>query len=432
MRFAAFRGPASGPVTITSGSGEFLDKTALALLLGNHSKEVFLNIFAFTLDELHSNDLLEDDRVNSQIYSAGMGVKTLPAATKRIGDERSGLYRKRGSKHKIAKVAAEFNEIESRLKEVADNSAKFGDFTSRLELIEKERERLINQRIHFRSRLEYQHLLENGWDDWNDFIAANATLEEMENIENFPVDGLSRLEAQEERIRSAQREYEDTMEHVKDVQSMANVEIDHRAILEHSATINRLLRGRERFESAVRDLPARKTELTERERLLKETLRELGPEWDETRLEEFNLSIAVREEISRFGESLRQANRELEDRKADLARNKVALQEAKEAESAAGKVLSEAEEPSLNPDQLRLRRTTVRMAHSQLKQMDVIRDRVSVLQGQLDNLGRSSAKTSWGNKQKVIAILGTLLILGILLGGVYLAGSSSYGVALRL
>ena len=82
------QGPRLGPVTVTASTGEILDEATLARVLGHQSKDVFENIFAFTLDELHSDDLLKDEKVNSQIYSAGMGVTTLPRALKQLADKR--------------------------------------------------------------------------------------------------------------------------------------------------------------------------------------------------------------------------------------------------------------------------------------------------------------------------------------------------------
>ena len=49
----------SGEVAITSGEGDPLPEAELTTLLGHHSRDVFEQVFAFTLDELYSDDLLE-------------------------------------------------------------------------------------------------------------------------------------------------------------------------------------------------------------------------------------------------------------------------------------------------------------------------------------------------------------------------------------
>ena len=412
------QGSGTGPLTMTNGDGQTFDETVLRPLLGHHSKDVFESIFAFTLDELHSNDLLENEKVNSQIYSAGMGALTLPDALKRIENERNGLFLKGGSKQEIAEVAKELRDIESKLNEVANNAARFGDLSTKLESVEKDRKQLDMLRRQHQSNLECQRRLERAWDDWNDFVTAEQELVDMKVISDFPDDGVSRLERLEEGIRKAMQEYETAFGDVADAKSKAEVGIEHEDILEQSDIIRSLERGRERFDSAVRDLPERKTELEERERLLDDTLKDIDPEWDDVHLEEFDLSIAVREEISKYGESLRKADADLERYRADLAQDKKALREATEAVNAAKRDLEGIRKPSLDEEQARQRRKLIREANLRLFQKESTRKRLSELQEQLDALVRHASPGLWRNNQKAIAVGGILFGLALLVGGI--------------
>lgn len=89
-------GRGDGPVSLTTATGETLSDTELARLLGNHSKSVFQNIFAFTLDELNNESLLNDDSVNLQIYSAGIGAMKLPEALATLDRQKSEIFRPQG------------------------------------------------------------------------------------------------------------------------------------------------------------------------------------------------------------------------------------------------------------------------------------------------------------------------------------------------
>ena len=66
-------GSRGGAVTITASTGQPQVEAALPRLLGHNSRDVFEQIFGFTLNELYSDKLLSDSNVNNQIYSAGMG-----------------------------------------------------------------------------------------------------------------------------------------------------------------------------------------------------------------------------------------------------------------------------------------------------------------------------------------------------------------------
>ena len=71
-------------------------------------------------------------------------------------------------------------------------------------------------------------------------------------IDDFPSDGVNRLETLEETIRIARREHDSARRDLEDAESAANTPIEHEAILERSAEIRRLERRREYFDSAVR------------------------------------------------------------------------------------------------------------------------------------------------------------------------------------
>ena len=109
-------------------------------------------------------------------------------------------------------------------------------------------------------------------------------LRETSAIKNFPVDGVSRLEALEQRVETGRREYEAAQTHVEQAKVGAAVEIENRDILDHADAIRRLERGRTAFENSVRDLPRREIELRRHESDLANTLKTLGPDWDESQL----------------------------------------------------------------------------------------------------------------------------------------------------
>ena len=308
-----FQGTGGGPVRLTDASGRPLPEGELPRLLGQHSRDVFRNVFTFTLDELHDENLLKDDSVNAQIYSVGMGATKLPTALKALGSAKRDLFLKGGEKHKILKAANEVKEIDSRLDKVSKNAGEYSRLTSELKGTEAELERLRSLRRKHQSKLDVQTRLENAWDDWNDLNQANGQLAELPAIDDFPVNGVSRLEILEERIRTAQGEYKSASEAVEEARAKAEAVVEHEAILNHSADIRKLEQGRTSFDNAVRDLPKREGDLIRRQKKLDGTLNDLGTDWDQARLEAFDLSIVVRQEISqyrvRLGEAVEVFNR---------------------------------------------------------------------------------------------------------------------------
>ena len=421
-----------GDVVLTSASGQPLPENELTALLGNHSRDVFEQVFAFTLEDLYSDELLNDENVNSQIYSAGMGVTLLPGAVRSIESGRTDIFLKGGSSQKVYEVRGRIEELDETLRSVRDNAARYGELTDRRRQVEDELRNLAAQRQKIQSRYNHQVMLQNAWGSWIDLNSAEENLADLPAIDDFPADGLNRLEALQERLRAARREYESAESRVSDAERAADVRIVHEAILKCSAEVRRLQRGRTAFDGSIKDLPERETELEGHRRTLGETLKDLGPDWDECRLEGFDLSIAVRQQISEHGDRLRSASAGLTDVKSALGQDTAALEEATDAESNAGRRLEAADKPRLNPDRIRQHRRLVRATRSQLDEISRQRQNVMNLKNQLKGVeGVEGARAGSRTVAAISFVIGlALLIAGAALGGMASIIGAAAGIAL--
>ena len=419
-----FQGGRVGQVTLTSERGARLDETALTRLLG--SRDVFEQVFAFTLNELYSDDLLNDSNVNNHIYSAGMGVTSLPAAIRSIESSRETLFLNRGSSQKIYEAHKKLQDIEEKLQEAADNATRYGQLTDRLHQVEIELEGLAARRRRIQSRHGRQTTLQNAWDAWNDSVSAERELGALPPIDNFPADGVNRLEALEERIRTARRECESARLRVTEAEGAAKVRIEHEDILKHSTEIRRIQNGRTAFDGSIKDLPEREAELEGHKSTLADTLKDLGPDWDEARLEEFDLSIAVRQEITQHGDRLRGTSAEHLSRRSDLRQNIVALEEATDAESKAQRDLDAYAVPTLDTEQIRKRRNLVRTARSQFAEIGQLRQNVLNLRGQLEGLENTTPQVGGDYRSRTIAAFALVIGIALLIGGAVLGGTALF------
>lgn len=418
------QGRGGGPVTVQSGTGELQNETTLARLLGHHAENVFKSVFSFSLDELHSDRLLKDEDINSQIYSAGMGVVTLPDALKETKDKKERRFLKGGSKHSISQTVEELKEVNAKLNEVASNAERYGRLIERRNEIHEKHSQLHTISSQLKTRLDYQRRLKNGWDDWVEFNAAQESLKDIEIITDFPTDGLRRLEQLEERIRGTRQAYEETRGQVELEESKAKTAIEHESILVHADSVRYLERNREHFESAVRDLPPRELELKHCEQRLEATLKEIGPGWSTARLEGFDLSVAVRNEVSQFGERLRKSEEALERLRAALSQEEARLHEAMKAEGAAQQELDDAPEPIMGKEQMSEHRATIGRANTGLLELKAVRERASTLQDQLDGMSGVAESGGLGAHQKAFTGLVSVVGLGLLIGGALLGGAA--------
>ena len=365
-----------------------------------------------------------------------MGVTTLPRALKQLADKRRGLFRKGGSNQEIAKVGSRLSEVESRLKEVANNAEIYGERSRRLAEVEAELQKLSQSRREIQSRLYRQQQIESAWSHWSDLRETEEQLRETSAIKNFPVDGVSRLEALEQRVETGRREYEAAQTHVEQAKVGAAVEIENRDILDHADAIRRLERGRTAFDNSVRDLPRREIELRGHESDLANTLKTLGPDWDESQLEVFDLSIAVQDEISQFQEELRASQGEVDRCTTILTQTERELREAERERDRAEEEIAAAPEPELDSEEIGRRRGLIAAARGRLNRIDSRKQNASALQAQLAGLASSAAPAAQGDSGRILpavsaAVIGVvILVLGALLGGAALLVGIIAGLAL--
>ena len=330
-----FQGRSGGAVTLTGPSAGPRPESELSRLMGHHSRDVFQNVFTFTLDELYSDKLLSDHSVNAQIYAVGMGATKLPDVLSALNSDKRRFFSKRGENHEIVKAYKELCKIDSEIEKVSNNAAEYSDRTIQLKEVEGELERLSELRREHQSELGHQKQLERAWDDWNDLNQAEGQLAELPPIDNFPANGVGRLETLEERVRTAQEEYASANATVEEARAKAEAAVEHETILNHSTDIRKLDLGSKSFGDAVRDLPKHDAELEDHERSLAGTLSDMGADWDEARLENFDLSMAVREDISQFQQHLQEAEQKLGQSESTLTQYETLLEEAADVVSRA-------------------------------------------------------------------------------------------------
>ena len=418
-------GPGGGTVNLTGQGGNAIPSAELERLLGGHSRSAFEKIFGFTLDELHDDELLSDDSVNSQIYSAGMGAAKLPDALRTLEGRKGQLFLFRGSRHAIHAAAGELDEVNSTLSEVENNAAEYGRESTRLERLEIDLAELRNRRLDVESKLRHQQGLKSAWETWNDLITAQRGLEELQPISDFPSNGVGRLETLNALAAQARESADSVRALVKELEESAAHPIEHESILAESDAIQDLQRRRAAFDQSVKDVPERQAELSEMQRDLNHTLSDLGPDWDADRVARFDLSIVVREEVSNYGDRLRDALADV--RRSEATRNsaEIALEEASRAVERAQTDLDDAPTPVFDETELRERRSRLRSVGITLDELDRASSRIGDLRAQLGDGGSSETIAAANVPARVPAAAVGVLGIAILVYGATLEGSAT-------
>ena len=321
MTIERYQGARGGPVSIFAASGAALPETALQHLLGGHSKDVFEQIFAFTLDELTSDKLLEDNEVNGQIYSAGIGAARLPQAIRAIAKQRDEVFAPRGRTHRMAETGRTLEAVQSELREKAQDAGRFAALTEEVRRLGDAADEAARRRGDLQAELGRARQLDQAWEPWNELVETERELEQL-TVADFPADGIPRLEKIEERVRNAASAAEAARLRVEAARDDADVQIEHEGILSRSVGVSELQSKKGSFIDAANDLPRREQERIAHQAELDDALLALGGDWDLARLDAFRFSGSDESEVGRHQSRLEEvgnARRTAEARREDAS-----------------------------------------------------------------------------------------------------------------
>ena len=425
-------GRGDGPVSITTDAGETLPNGELPTLLGNHSRSVFQNIFAFTLEELNDESLLNDDSVNLQIYSAGIGAMKLPAALATLERQKREIFVPRGSGQSVPKIASEIERTNSELQRIAGYATEYRRQSDRLAEIDRGLGDVGQCRLRLTSEKERHEDLDRAWGHWNDLVNAEQRLAELSAVEAFPENGVIRLETLEAQAEAARQELTAADERVKLIRANVDREIENLTILERSSEVRALERGRRAFDQSVKDLPERRAELANKRSELESSLANLGPDWDTERLNGFDLSLVVREEVAGHGDRLLNARAAVDRSQNALAQEAAALAEAVEDAQHAQSEQDTATPPELDQNAIRERRRRVRQSRATLDELGRVEDRSRDLQARVaGGTEPGSAAPPVGRSRLLPGVLGVLGV-ALMVAGLWLVAATTFGAGVLL
>jgi len=385
QRHRPARARAAGEVKVTCPDGTRAGEERLPGLLGLVTKDLFANVFAFSLSELEQLNVLEAEEVKGVIYSAGTGSTrtSLPELQRRLRGQMTEIFRPRG-RCKTAPVLEQLDRACRRLRELAANADRYGELQRSLSNQEATIGRTESVRQELRLRLKRTERLLAAWDDWSQLVYLREQISAVPEVQSFPEDGLARLAVLEQRISDTTRRISACRQKLDArKEQLERICVDE-ALLAQKGRIAELQRGRDQYDSASRDLPLLIQQRNQKRSELARQLAALGPDWDREKLLSFDTSIPRRESIRGFVERLRDAQeRERSLRSLMDADERMASEKQKRAEQARKAFESIPEPESKDPDQIESTIASLRQAQREAANAFRLADSLQKLQDRL-------------------------------------------------
>ena len=346
-RYSAANG---GRVSLRTVAGEPLDASArLPRITGQATQDMFSSIFAFSIDELQEIGALNETSVSGAIYSAGQGVPGLPDLSKSLGERRERIFTSgRGRVQEVPRLVNELRDIDGKLGVILGNAGRYRDITARQLQIEEALGSLDDEQGRLNLRRGEINNLKAAWEGWVELIGCEAQLESLPRYEEFPDDPIPRLEGMEERVREAGNDLNEAAEQLRLAEEAVAAITPEEGLLEISDRVEEIRRSRTSFDGSVHDLPEQQDELQAIEETVAERLRSLGGRWDETNLDDLDLSIATHAEVESWKSRLVEATGHSDGTRIKAEQERERLDHLRVAEQDAQRLLQgEPDDPSV-------------------------------------------------------------------------------------
>ncbi len=198
ITFERFSGSKGGDITLKYENIESKNPTQWFQFLGHATKELYTNVYAFSLDELLNLDSLSHSGVEDKIFSIGLGLGSisLGAIEGNLQNRTDLIYLPKGrGGQEIPKILAEIQTRKLGIQQIQNNLSLYENLLNKITQLKIEIIPLIESGLK-ESREEYNRL-NDYLKCYNSFISINAIDNEQKTlpgIEVYAADGLNQLD----------------------------------------------------------------------------------------------------------------------------------------------------------------------------------------------------------------------------------------------
>ena len=335
-------------------------------LLIRIDRQTFERIFAVGLEDMQGLNVLSDEGICGRLFSASTGAPSVPSVMKQIDDEMDNLLKSRGKNPKINVLVKQLEEIESEIKNLQSQSTEYAELQRNLVDLESQIKQNKQESESISQRLSRIEALEKARNPWIELCEARKKVKELEKAQNFPPNGLERLEKLKEEIDEDLKRKGILDKKIERLdRQLEDIIVDQAIrsnIIDNQVIIRTLIKEREKLLSALNDLPGIRSETKQKEQDFHRKLKDLGTDWTSERLAETDTSIQIRNQVQDFSRKLNTAERHYEQLQADKRAAETAEKSARNTMEEAKEAFSKMPKPIIdNPEILKKRRESTRI-----------------------------------------------------------------------
>jgi uncharacterized protein YhaN len=380
-------GKRGGVVTIMFEGGAKGGEEDLHQLLGGVTREVFKNIYAFSLSELQQIETLDNDRVKAVLYGATAGTVSLPTALSGIEAKLTELYRPGGSKPIINEKLKSLENVRMQLRTARKDMGKYEEECGFLAEKEKKIKDLRDDEILARRKKDRVDALLRLWEDWMELRDFEEKMGNLAlHIDVFPETGLARLNALVDKIEANKQLLQEHRNEGETYREESDALQMNELLLQQSQLVQDLLSQKSMYLREQSGIPVANQKIESLNGSIDTILADLGAEWTEEKVLSIDRSLFTREAILKKQKQLEILAAE-RDRLTDVSASKeVDYSDAISDEEQALKELEQYGDLEAEADE----KVTLEVQEGRQEFASIIKD-LPTVQGELKDLGKQIA-----------------------------------------
>ena len=197
LRLSRQPGPNGGVASLFDEQGNTLDIKEYLRLLAGVDREVYRNIYGFSLTELQTFASLDSEAVRNALYGVGFGVglNAPGLAMTKLQSSMDDLFKPNGKNPPLNAALRQWDELQRQIQEAEKSVSRYdamaGELAqnkARLQALQDEKFSLEEERRGLDRRLGI-------WKQWEEWQLSQTRLGRLDPVtETFPLDGPARLE----------------------------------------------------------------------------------------------------------------------------------------------------------------------------------------------------------------------------------------------
>jgi uncharacterized protein YhaN len=306
--FERTAGSRGGIINLLYDGKSIEDQALWNQLLGNATKDIFENVYAFSLDELTGWEQLSASGVEDKIFSVGLGLRNISiseveASIQKQTDE---IYTQRGSKQTIPLIIKEVNIRKSRIREIQDNLPRYKELNLNIKQLEEDIYKIEEQIKKDEIKSDRLHNYLRCYESFVNIINIDSELDLLPELQGYPEDGVEHLkefEREEHELNDKNQVLRDGSEEENGIveleEEVGNISINS-AILEREDKVKYIITNLEKYRLAIKDRIEDDVKAENLDRSIKQKLKNIGAKWTEKDLINFSDIIFHQDRINDF------------------------------------------------------------------------------------------------------------------------------------